>query len=1071
MPDSQHEDAGNPFVRPALQIPTSNTTPDKHMTLIAGEIQVGLRVRVIDAPGRQGIVVAVPRDIDGRWFVRVNFNGVVSNTPLEYLEALPSERDAISELDGGYFQGPESLRRNLLHEKLNGRLTEVIYSMDASKTNFLAYQFKPVLRLLESPTNSLLIADEVGLGKTIEAGLIWTELRAREAARTLLVVCPPHLVTKWRVELKTRFGVDADHANAAQVLEKLSEAARHDGPGFALVASYHGLRPPSNLGAGNQGPGAELARAFDKWGDTAEPFLDLLIMDEAAIMRNESSQISKLGALLAPIAKHKVYLSATPLHTRSDNLHTLLRRLDPDTFADKHTFDAILEANEPLVALRRTILSGQSTQQDLLSKIDAALQSPLLVGNNTLASLRTRVLETDNLTDPRLRADLAYQSERANLLSNIVTRSRKREVEQNPVFRVVNTLKVTLTAAEQSFYDEVTEMVHRYAEERDITAGFLTVMPQRQVASCMAAACLRLQGGNAEDGSDESSPDSVLDARLWDRPMHPAGPLVQSLRERLAGRHSAQGLRRHDSKYEKFRDAIFEYWAAHPGQKIVLFAYFKPTLYYIAERLREEGIPSLMLTGDETGDKQAIVDEFAKPGSAKILLSSEVGGEGLDLQFASVLVNYDLPWNPMVVEQRIGRIHRIGQQADCIVVINLICAGTVDERIYDRLYDRLDLFQRTLGDLEAVIGPVINDLTSELLSHRLSSSMQTERIEAVAVALELRIRQEEDLERNASVLTAYGDFVINQIAAAHQRGDWIKGDDLETYVRGFFNNSFPATRIQGLDPEHRLFELELDPTAIHEFDAYLAHQRLRGETRLATPGRRKVIFDHRMFVKAPPQTEIIHQAHPLIRFISHHLRTHHAVQPVAVAAEIPAHLRPERIPPGLYAFLSQRWSVEGMRSYDRLRHEVVSLESSQPLPEDSDASSLVEIAAALGEPAFAPPMPGDEILATLSSLVTDLEGKAMRAFNRFLTRCEQENEDRQQIQLRGLEGFEARRSDALAGVRSGHVAAGRGNLIAATEGQLDALRRKCAQQRHKIQQNQTRSDGPVTLAAGIILVH
>lgn len=1035
------------------------------------DIQPGMRVRVIGAPDRQGSVVAAPRDIDGRWYVRVSFDGVVRSTPLENLEPLPSERDAISEVAGGHFQGPESLRRNLLHEKLSGRLTEVIYSMDASKTNFLAYQFKPVLRLLESPTNSLLIADEVGLGKTIEAGLIWTELRAREAARTLLVVCPPHLVTKWRVELKTRFGVDAEQANAAQVLEKLSEAGRHDGPGFALVASYHGLRPPSDLDESTQGPAAELARALAGWGDGEEPFLDLLIMDEAAIMRNDSSQISKLGALIAPIAKHKVYLSATPLHTRSANLHTLLRRLDPDTFSDKHSFDAILAANEPLVALRRTILAGQSSRQELLSRIDAALQSPLLVGNNTLASLRTRIGETDNLTDPRLRADLAYQSERANLLSYIVTRSRKRDVEQNPVFREVNTLSVTLTAAEQSFYDEVTEMVHRYAEERGVTAGFLTVMPQRQVASCMAAACRRLQGFDAEGGREEFSPDSIPDDRAWDRPMLPAGPLIQSLQEKLAGRHSAQGLRRHDSKYIKFRNAIFEYWAAHPDQKIVLFAYFKPTLYYIAERLREEDVSSLMLTGDETGDKQAIVDEFAKPGSAKILLSSEVGGEGLDLQFASVLVNYDLPWNPMVVEQRIGRIHRIGQKAERIVVINLICSGTVDERIYDRLYARLDLFQRTLGDLEAVIGPVINDLTKDLLSHRLSAEQQSERIDTAAVALEENMRQEEDLERNASVLTAYGDFVINQIAAAHQRGDWIKGDDLETYVLGFFRNSFPATRIQGLDPEQRLFEFELDTTAIHEFDAYLMQQRLRGQTRLATPGPRRVIFDHRMFIKAPPQTEIVHQAHPLIRFISHHLRLQRAVQPVAVAAEVPSHLRPERISPGLYAFLSQRWSVEGMRSYDRLHHEVISLETSLPLSEDADAASLVEIAAALGESASAPPMRGDEMLAVLSSLVADLDDRAVAAFNQFLTRCEQENEDRQQIQLRGLEGFEARRSEALAGVRSMHVAAGRRNLVAATDGQLDALRRKCAQQRHKIQQNRTRSDGPVTLAAGFILVH
>ena len=165
-------------------------------------VQIGMRVRVIGAPERQGTIASAPRTNDGRCFVKVDFDGGVrNNTPVENLEPLPSHWDVIEEVAAGRFQPPEGLRRNLLHEKLNGRLTEIIYSMDASKTNFLAYQFKPVLRLLESPTNSLLIADEVGLGKTIEAGLIWTELRAREAAQTLLVVCPPHVVTTWRVEL------------------------------------------------------------------------------------------------------------------------------------------------------------------------------------------------------------------------------------------------------------------------------------------------------------------------------------------------------------------------------------------------------------------------------------------------------------------------------------------------------------------------------------------------------------------------------------------------------------------------------------------------------------------------------------------------------------------------------------------------------------------------------------------------------------------------------------------------------------------------------------------------------
>lgn len=1020
----------------------------------------GTRVRVIGNAERQGTVAAVPANVGGNWYVLVQYDdGSTNNTPLENLEPLPLHRDAIAEAAGGHFQGPESLRRNLLHEKLNGRLSEVIYSMDASKTQFLAYQFKPVLRLLESPTNSLLIADEVGLGKTIEAGLIWTELRAREAARSLLVVCPPHLVTKWRNELKNRFGVDAGHADAGQVLECLKNAENHGATGFALVASYHSLR--SNESLTNQ---------LDQWGNASAPFLDLLVMDEAAIMRNDTSLTSRLGALLAPIARHKVYLSATPLHTHSENLRTLLRRLDPDTFSDAHGFQDILRANEPLVALRRALLGGAASRVDLLGHVDSALSLPLLQGSNSLAALRASIATAEDLSNPRLRAELAYQSERANLLSSIVNRTRKKDVETHPVEREVNTVRVPLTPEERAFYEEVTALVLRYASERGITAGFLTVMPQRRSASCIAATCERLQLANPPEDSDEVSPDAP-----WIQEDEPAvvtqgGPLIQYLREKLTGRHRLDRLREHDSKFQRLLAALQEYWRQNPGGKMVLFAYFKPTLYYLAERLRENGIPSIMLTGDEPGDRQDIVDRFSQPDSAPILLSSEVGGEGLDMPFACALVNYDLPWNPMVVEQRIGRIHRIGQEAERIVVINLICEDTVDERIYDRLYDRLGLFQRTLGDLEAVIGPIIHELRGDLLSHTLTPAQQSARIDRAALALQENMLQEADLEQNAAVLAAYGDYLVNQINAAHQRGDWINSADVEEYVLGFFRNSFPATRIQGINAERRMFEMELDPSALHEFDLFLGGQRQRGQTRLGVAGRHRVVFDHRMYAKPPAQTEVIHQAHPLIRFISHHQRVNRTLQPLAVAVTISRDRVPLRIPSGRYAFVSQRWAVEGVRSYDRLYHEIVNLGTNTRLEEVADATSLIEIAAALGSPMDHSPRAGTAYLDEAVGVIRHLEHNALVAFNNFLNRCKMENEDRQRIQRRGIDGFERRRREILQGVRAGHLVAGRQILLPAIDGQLESLRQKCDQQRHKIEQSQTRSDGSSTLAAGIIHV-
>lgn len=1036
--------------------------------MIPENAKSGTRVRVIGQPERTGSVSNEPREINGTWSVKVDFDdGVRRVTRLENLETIPFNRDVVVDIQRGQLEGPQSLRRNLLHEKLNGRLTEVVYSMDTSNTTFYAYQFKPVLKLLESPTNSLLIADEVGLGKTIEAGLIWTELKAREGARFLLVVCPPHLVTKWRNELKRRFGVDSQRADASDVREKLEEARRGHSPGFALVASYHSLRPPKNWDEKGS-PAARLAQDLYEWGNKDEPILDLLVMDEAAIMRNEESQTSELGGLFAPVSRNKIYLSATPLHTRTRNLYTLLKRLDPETFTDEHTFNSILEANEPLVHLREMILAGKSPVADLLERVDRAAANPLLEGNNTLRNLRIKLTEAESLSDPRLRADLAYQSERANLLSYVVTRTRKRDADLRHVEREVRTVLVPLTTSEKALYEGVTEAVRSYALERDIGAGFLTVMPQRQVASCMAAACAKLVAGESEDA--ELNPDVTWSGKS--RKAVPSGPLVTYIRENLAGRFRPEDFQRHDSKYTCLLNALKTYRENHPGGKLVLFAFFKPTLYYLADRLGRDGIETLMLTGDDSGDKQLIVDEFSKPASAPILLSSEVGSEGLDLQFAAAMVNYDLPWNPMVVEQRIGRIHRIGQQAERIIVINLVCEGTVDQRIYDRLYDRLDLFKRTIGDLEAVIGPLINELTNDILTHRLSDTQLQERIERTAVTMEQKIQQEEQLERDASVLAAYGDYVINQISAAHARKDWITGDDLEAYLLGFFHRNFPATRLQGIDQANSVFEIELCSDALHEFDRFLSARTMRGQTRLTTSERRHIRFDHRVFTPAERGIEVIHQSHPLVRFAGHHQRVNRVVQPVPVAADLALAHCPEGVSPGIYAFVTQRWSVDGIRNYERIQHEVRCLADGNSLEDPQLASAIVELSASLGSATAEVIEPGDPLLDALADFIADLEIEAEDRFHQFEQTCISENEDRKHIQIRGVERFEQRRREGIEKRRELHRAVGgRESLVAAMDGQLLALRKRSSDQREKIiRKSQTRGDCGM-IAAGFIRIH
>ena len=165
-------------------------------------------------------------------------------------------------------------------------------------------------------------------------------------------------------------------------------------------------------------------------------------------------------------------------------------------------------------------------------------------------------------------------------------------------------------------------------------------------------------------------------------------------------------------------------------------------------------------------------------------MSTEVAAEGVDLQFCRVLVNYDLPWNPMRVEQRIGRIDRLGQKASVIHVWNLFYQNTIDERILGRLLTRLKIFEEALGEPEPVIGETIQRLEAKLLTNKLTPAQEDEEIERARLALEIVRKRQVDLERNAAQMIAHGGLVLERIAAANELSRRVTEFDLTVYVRG-----------------------------------------------------------------------------------------------------------------------------------------------------------------------------------------------------------------------------------------------------------------------------------------------
>jgi hypothetical protein len=256
----------------------------------------GLKVRLRDNPGRQGTTTGRTRTAGSFLMVEVDFGpNEKQYKRYELLEPVSPETSLFDLLESGRFGGPSDLRRVLTFEKIKGELTNIFYSMEASNTDFYPHQFKPVMRFIESPVGRMLIADEVGLGKTIEAAYIWKELQARQSACRLLIICPAMLREKWRSDLRNRFNIAAEIVSVKDLLARMEEIARRQSAdSFVYISSLEGLRPPANFEDESiQTPKARFARLLDQ-NTAAEDFalFDQVVIDEAHYLRNPSTAIT-----------------------------------------------------------------------------------------------------------------------------------------------------------------------------------------------------------------------------------------------------------------------------------------------------------------------------------------------------------------------------------------------------------------------------------------------------------------------------------------------------------------------------------------------------------------------------------------------------------------------------------------------------------------------------------------------------------------------------------------------------------------------------------------------------------
>ncbi len=743
-------------------------------------LNLASEVRHINSAERRGIVMAGPRTVGGAPQYQVMWQGGGGRSWVDAAQLVPVPPAALDWSSADEFRAELALAK-LLHD-----FNDVLYSIGASRTDFLVHQYKPVLQFVRQAPHGLLLADEVGLGKTIEAALILRELHARGAVQRVLVVCPANLREKWRTELRERFSIELEdfRANDFRALQRTFEAHGYWRP-FKAVTSLEGLRR------------VDVQRTLESMGLS----FDLVIVDEAHHLRNPSTRSFGLGELLSAQSDHLLLLSATPIQTGQSDLLSLLHLIEPSEFASEtlDDLDARLAPNAHLnQALRELVRADWSPRRvaGALRRVLETEHGPGFAENELFMSWLRRLERRATFSNEeavRLRREL----ERMHTLAPYYTRTRKRDVADGAVRRAV-VIEVPLTESERRFYDAWVRFLielHR-AERPGVHPGFWTVQRERQAASSLSAARARVEELIARQGFD--SEFEGTDEQLYEVEDQRASFVQPTRRRELRAavdkvRQAAKQLDGRDSKLERLLGLIRQLCAERPGRKLLIFTFFRSTLAHLEGALTKDGIGWASISGAVRPDERAaVVDGFRRDPRLDVLLSTEVGSEGLDFQFCDVVINYDLPWNPMRVEQRIGRIDRFGQEADEVIVASFFVQETIDTRVLKRLYERINVFEEAIGAVEPILGPIIRDLQAGALSGELSRDKQSQLVHERTQRVEYLKQQVEDFEDERAALLGHGDLLLQDIHGIKRSGRYISAPEVRALLGCWLEQDDPG---------------------------------------------------------------------------------------------------------------------------------------------------------------------------------------------------------------------------------------------------------------------------------------
>jgi len=520
---------------------------------------------------------------------------------LEAAESDPSEHlQRLQSFRLGVTQGQQEL---LAVEEVKDRVKLLEHQLDAAHSAVSSYR------------RGTLFADEVGLGKTIEVGMVLKEMDLREPNRNFLVLTPAQLAPQWQQELESKFGLD--------FICNYDEAFKGFDSHNQIIASI------------------DTAKGKHHIEDVLDRHWDVLVLDEAHYVRNEDTQRYDLIENID--YGEALFATATPIQNDITDLYNIANLVRPGLFGTRQEFESRYVTDQG---------AGVKNPSDLQRKLD-----------------------------------------------RVMIRNRREQTAIDFTNREVRTNTFEPSDEEEELYDAVTDFVQSSYSKED-ARHLVLILLQKEVVSSPNAVL-----GTVDkwlDGHGSASFSSKEQSRLEE---------IKNTAEDIST----------TTKQERLQEIVTTIDDQMDTTRVVVFTQFRPTQNEIEQGAKALDQPVHVVNGDFSANKKdAVVSDFEREGG--VLVATDSISEGRNMQFCNVMVNYDLPWNPMKVEQRIGRIDRIGQERE-VHVFNLALTDTVEEHVLDKLYGKIDLFTQSIGGLREILSQ--DEMSGSDFEHEVFERLRT----------------------------------------------------------------------------------------------------------------------------------------------------------------------------------------------------------------------------------------------------------------------------------------------------------------------------------------------------------